>query len=161
MADTTAPPPTIPLDHGHEHPERHEHSDVNVRALAIALVALILIAAAVHIGLYYLLGIYSRQQAAVPINQPRAAVRSARLEPAPGVPRVQGVPGFHEPTPKQDMAALRARNQEILTSYGPAASPGHIRIPIDLAMKISLEQGLFPVREEQPRPSQGEPDGAP
>ena len=151
-----SPPPEprpaigIPVDHAHEHPEAHEHSDVNVRALFIALAIIAAVAIAVHIFLYFLLGAFSGRQARSDDNVPRSAVAAPDPGPPPGVPRLQGVQGFHAPTPRQDMQALAARNRIILSTYGPGAEPGRVRIPIDRAIDLALERGLFPTSSPPP-----------
>lgn len=141
------PPRTIPLDHAREHPEGHEHTDVNVRILVIAAAAVIVAAVVIHTGLYFLYISLSRQEAADPINRPRTAIGAYEAAPPADVPRVQGIPGYHTSTPREDMAVLRARNEEILGGYGPGDASGFVRIPIDRAMDLALERGMFPVRE--------------
>jgi hypothetical protein len=51
--------------------------------------------------------------------------------------------------PREDMRELRAREEEILTSYGWVdKNAGIARIPIEEAMKLVLERGL-PARQER------------
>lgn len=156
MAETRR---TVPVDHAHEHPEGHEHSDVNVRWLLIALAVIFVIAVIVHVGLYWLLGAYSRQEAGLQVNQPRTAVAPGEPGPPRGVPRLQGIPGFHPQMPRQDMLELRARNAAVLDGYGPTGAPGFVRIPLERAMDLALEQGMFPVREPAGDPATNEEGG--
>lgn len=128
------------------HPERHEPSRVSVRALAIVAGVVIAVTVIVQIGMYIVFGIYSRDQAARPVNRPQTAIRGQVAAPPSGVPRLQGIPGFHGPTPRQDMDALRAANEAILGSYGPGDAPGYVRIPVERAMQLALERGMFPVQ---------------
>jgi len=52
-------------------------------------------------------------------------------------------------TPREDLRELRAREEEILGSYGWVdKTTGVVRIPIDEAMKLTLQRGL-PARSEK------------
>jgi hypothetical protein len=125
-----------------EHPAHHEESDVNIRAILGFGVALVVVAAVVHLLIYVLFGYFtSRENAKVPSEYPLAAAAGDRVPPEPRL----------QINPRQDLADLRAKEDELLGSYGWVdRNAGVVRIPIDAAMKLTLERGL-PVRIEQKR----------
>jgi hypothetical protein len=113
---------------------RHEGSDVNVRAIlgwgAGLLVAAVLIHFVVWLPFLYLSGRETTRDA---VDYPLAAGQATRVPPEPRL----------QTTPREDLRALRAREQEILSSYGWVdKTTGVVRIPIDEAMKLTLERGL-------------------
>jgi hypothetical protein len=128
-----------------EHPANpvdHEHSDVNIRAILGFGVALVVVAAVIHLLIYVLFGYFtSRENAKVAAEYPLAAAAGNRVPPEPRL----------QTDPRQDLADLRAKEDELLGSYGWVdKNAGVVRIPIDAAMKLTLERGL-PSRTEQPR----------
>ena len=85
-------------------------------------------------------------------RQPQAPIMQAEPSRKPPPPRLQE----HEPV---DLAGQRAMEGAILRSYGwvePQA--GIVRIPIDEAMRLTIERGL-PVREAEPPAT--DPDARP
>ena len=122
-----------------EHLEHHEPSDVNIRAILSFGAALIVLAAVVHLLIYVLFGYFSsREGVTVPAEFPLAAAQGHREPPEPRL----------QTDPRQDLADLRAKEQELLDSYGWVdKNAGIVRIPIDAAMKLTLERGL-PARQE-------------
>ena len=127
----------------HDNPAvTHEASDVNIRAILGFGVALIVVAAVVHLLIYVLFGYFnSRERVQGPAEYPLAAAQGNREPPEPRL----------QTDPRQDLADLRAREQEQLTSYGWVdRNAGVVRIPIDAAMKLTLERGL-PARSEPKR----------
>ena len=132
-----------------EHPENlanpdvhHEESDVNIRAILGFAAGLLVVAAVVHLLIYVLFGYFNhREGATVAAEYPLAAAQGQRQPPEPRL----------QTDPRQDLADLRAREDEILASYGWVdRNAGVVRIPIEAAMKLTLERGL-PARTEQPR----------
>ena len=125
-----------------ENSANHEQSDVNIRAILGFGVALVVVAAVVHLLIYVLFGYFtSRENAKVPSEYPLAAAARDRV---PSEPRLQT-------NPRQDLADLRAKEDELLGSYGWVdRNAGVVRIPIDAAMKLTLERGL-PSRTEPTR----------
>ena len=117
----------------------HEHSDVNIRAILAFLGALLVVAAVVHLLIYLLFGYFSgREGVQVPAAYPLAAGQGHREPPEPRL----------QTDPRQDLADLRAREDELLGSYGWVdKNAGVVRIPIEAAMKLTLERGL-PARQE-------------
>ncbi len=118
----------------------HEHSDVNIRAILAFLGALLVVAAVVHLLIYVLFGYFSgREGVPVPAAYPLAAAQGHREPPEPRL----------QTDPRQDLADLRAREDELLGSYGWVdKNAGVLRIPIEAAMKLTLERGL-PARQER------------
>ena len=118
----------------------HEHSDVNIGAILGFGVALIVVAVVVHLLIYVLFGYFnSRAGVQAPAEYPLAAAQGNRVPPEPRL----------QTDPRQDLADLRAREEAQLTSYGWVdKNAGVVRIPIDAAMKLTLERGL-PARQER------------
>jgi len=120
----------------------HEHSDVNIRAILGFGAALAVIAAVVHLLVYVLFGYFdSRESVRKRATYPLAAEQAGRVPPEPRL----------QTNPRQDLADLRAKEDDTLTTYGWVdRNAGIVRIPIDEAMKLTLERGL-PARTEQKR----------
>jgi hypothetical protein len=135
-----------------EHPENlanpgnpdvhHETTDVNIRAILGFGVGLIAVAAVVHLLIYVLFGYFnSREGVQAPADYPLAAAQGNREPPEPRL----------QIDPRKDLADLRAREDEQLTTYGWVdRNAGVVRIPIEAAMKLTLERGL-PARTEPKR----------
>jgi hypothetical protein len=132
-----------------EHPENfanpdvsHETSDVNIRAILGFGAALVVVAAVVHLLIYVLFGYFNaRENAKVPAEYPLAATEGHREPPEPRL----------QTNPRQDLADLRAKEDDTLGSYGWVdKNAGIVRIPIDAAVKLTLQRGL-PSRTGQPR----------
>jgi hypothetical protein len=119
-----------------------EHGDVNIAAIFGFGGALIVVAAVVHLLIYVLFGYFdSRERIQAPAEYPLAAAESHREPPEPRL----------QTNPRQDLADMRAKEDDVLGSYGWIdKNAGVVRIPIDAAMKLTLERGL-PARTEQTR----------
>jgi hypothetical protein len=119
----------------HDNPDvQHEESDVNIRAIFGFGAGLAVIAAAIHV-LMWLLFLYlgGREQATAAPQYPLAAEQRERLPPEPRL----------QTTPRQDLKDLRAREEEWLTTYGWVdRNAGVVRVPIDEAIRLTLERGL-------------------
>ena len=117
----------------------HEHSDVNITAILAFGGSLIVVAAVIHLLIYVLFGYFtSREQVQTPAEYPLAASQGHREPPEPRL----------QTDPRQDLADLRAKEDDQLTSYGWVdRNAGVVRIPIDQAMKLTLDRGL-PSRQE-------------
>ena len=129
----------------HENPENHvdhEESDVNIRAILGFGVALFAVAAIVHVLIFGLFRLFeARDGVKVAAEYPLAAAQGHREPPEPRL----------QTDPRQDLADLRAKEDDILGSYGWVdKNAGVVRIPIDAAMKLTLERGL-PARTEPKR----------
>ena len=112
----------------------HEGSDVNVRAILGFAAGLIVAAASIHFIVWllflYLSGAETTRDTP---DFPLAAGQATRVPPEPRL----------QTTPREDLRALRAREEEILGSYGWVdKTTGVVRIPIDEAMKLTLQRGL-------------------
>ena len=132
-----------------EHPEQlenpdvhHEESDVNIRAIFGFGAALLLVAVVVHLLIYVLFGYFDRRERIqAPAEYPLAESQGRREPPEPRL----------QVDPRQDLADLRAKEDEQLQSYGWVdKNAGVVRIPIEAAMRLTLERGL-PARTEKPR----------
>jgi hypothetical protein len=118
----------------------HEHSDVNIRAILTFGVVLTIVAAVVHLLIYVLFGYFNgRENVQKRATYPLAAEQEKRVPPEPRL----------QTDPRQDLANLRAKEDDALTTYGWVdRNAGVVRIPIDQAMKLTLERGL-PARQER------------
>jgi len=119
----------------HDNPDvQHEESDVNIRAIFGFGAGLALVAAAIHV-LMWLMFLYlgGRESATAAPQYPLAAERREQLPPEPRL----------QTTPRQDLKDLRAQEQEWLTTYGWVdRNAGVVRVPIDEAIRLTLERGL-------------------
>ena len=117
----------------------HEESDVNIRAIFGFGAALLVVAVVVHLVIYVLFGFFDeREGRGAPAEYPLAAAQENRVPPEPRL----------QTTPREDLSELRANEDAILSSYGWVdRNAGVVRIPIDAAMKLTLERGL-PARQE-------------
>jgi hypothetical protein len=110
---------------------RHESSDVKIRPLAMFVFSLFLAVVAV---LALMAGLYRY----FATHQPRPEIPPSPLVRArvtPPEPRLQAVPA-------QDLRALRAHEDQILSTYGWVdRSAGKVRIPIDRAIDLLVERG--------------------
>ncbi|HZT77170.1 MAG TPA: hypothetical protein VFA27_10960 [Vicinamibacterales bacterium] len=116
----------------------HEESDVNVRGLFAFAVGLTLVVAFVAFVVWLLFQFYSvRESRKTTPEFPLATEQENRLPPEPRL----------QTNPRQDLSDLRSQEDQILTSYGWVdRNAGVVRIPIDRAMKLTLERGL-PARQ--------------
>jgi hypothetical protein len=116
----------------------HEERDVIVGAILRYGLGLFVIAAAAHLLLWWLLGVYERQNERAQTQvYPMAASQQDRLPPEPRF----------QQDPQQEMQDLRAKQKALLEGYGWAnKDAGVARIPIEEAMRLIVERGL-PARE--------------
>jgi hypothetical protein len=128
-----------------EHPERHEPLDIDTRALSrfgiVAAIAGILI----PFALLLVLRFYERTATRPHDDRVDSQVRPSA--PTPPEPRLQGVPGLHDPVPRADMEKLRREHEQRLTTYGPTNDPNFVRIPIDRAMQILADRQMKPTTQ--------------
>jgi hypothetical protein len=118
----------------------HEESDVNVRAVLGFGAGLFVAAVVVHFMVWLLFLYFSGREAArVAPRYPLAAGQETRVPPEPRL----------QTNPREDMRALREREDGILNSYGWIdKTAGVVRIPIDEAIRLTVQRGL-PVRQEK------------
>lgn len=124
--------------HPDAHPERHEHSDVPIRPLAISLAAIALTMAGTFVFLYFLFFHYKGQQEALELKRTNVPAAKPVIEG----PRLQGVPGFSDKHPSDDMRDLLTDYRAQLENYGKT-SDGFAQVPVDRAMPLAIERGMF------------------
>jgi len=131
------------LDHGEYHEEvAHESRDINFRAVHAFAAGLLLLGIVVYFVVWVFLGYLRREDTTGQLEFPLAAGQENRLPPEPRL----------QTNPRQDMRDLRDSEDERLTTYGWVdRNAGVVRIPIDEAMKLTLQRGLAsrPATEEQ------------
>ena len=140
MAELHQPPAAQPGRATTSNPEvHHEESDVDIRAILGFGAGLIVIAVLINLVTYVLFRYFDRREAQrVTPQYPLAVAQENRVPPEPRL----------QTNPRQDLADLRAREDETLNSYGWVdKNAGFVRIPIDEAIKLTLERGL-PTRQE-------------
>ena len=140
MAELHQPHATHPA-HAADNPEvHHEESDVNIRGVLMFGGTLIVAAIVIYLVVGGLFKYFDNRETrqATP-EYPLAAVQENRLPPEPRL----------QTNPRQDLADLRAREDQALAGYSWVdRNAGIVRIPIDEAIKKTLERGL-PARTEQ------------
>jgi hypothetical protein len=121
---------------------RHETRDISTRVVVVFAASLVVGAILVYVAVWALFGYYGSLRARSDTREyPLAQVGADR--PLPPEPRLQV-------TPREDLKVMRAEEQKVLDTYGwvdPAS--GTVRIPIDRAMQLLLQQGL-PARAQAP-----------
>jgi len=119
---------------------RHEESDVNIRAIFGFGIGLA-VAGIVISFLVWLLFQYfeARESRKVTPEFPLAAQQENRLPPEPRL----------QTNPRADLADLRAEEENVLKTYGWIDKKASVvRIPIEEAMKLTVQRGL-PARQER------------
>jgi hypothetical protein len=114
-------------------PGGYESGDVSIRGVWLSALALLLMLVLVLSSAGWLQRLFSPRRPGV--TQPLSAAQTddAGLPPPP---RLQAAP-------QADLQALRASEDAILNSYGWVDKAGGIvRIPIERAMQLVVEQGL-------------------
>ena len=117
----------------------HETSDVDLRGL-LRFVGGLVAAAVVIPALVGLLFVYFARREARPVSLefPLAATEQNRVPPEPRL----------QTSPREDLQNLREREDMVLKSYGWVdRNAGIVRIPIEEAMKLTVQRGL-PTRPE-------------
>ena len=120
-------------------PGGYEKSDLSPKAISIFGVVLSAVVIVAMLVAAWMFGFFASWQAKQDVPPSPLASSS----PGPPEPRLQ----VHA---IRDMKALRAAEDEVLTSYGwVSKEAGIARIPIDRAMQLVLERGL-PVSKPAP-----------
>ncbi|MCI0684613.1 MAG: hypothetical protein L0Y71_21090 [Gemmataceae bacterium] len=123
----------------------HETSDVNIRAILWFLAALALGGLVIQVAMWWLKeALVAREKAASP--PPPAIVEREGLQ----LPRDVGkLPSPRlEADDRRELAELRAYEKRTLTSYDWVdRERGVVRIPIDRAMQLILDEGGLPARQ--------------
>jgi hypothetical protein len=123
------------MEENNKRPAGFEESDVNVMAVGKFAVALVIMTV---LAMLLLAGVFKYFQS-------QEGGRAASVDPARVFPQPQ-----LQTTPIPDLKAVRAAEEQVLTSYGWVdAQKGVVRIPIARAMDLLVQRGL-PVRAEAP-----------
>jgi hypothetical protein len=142
-------------DDGKSESSAYETRDIKVRPLVVFIAGLTVVGIATYLVVYVIIGLFSAQ----------AEQQDARLQPvagqakplAPGEERLPPEPRI-QANPAADLKSLLDEEAAVLTTYGWVDRPaGVVRVPIDVAMRKVLEQGL-PVRQPgDTQPATGAP----
>jgi len=121
-------------DAGESAAVHHETSDVNIRAILGFGLGLIVVVALLQFVVWVMFKYFdSRESAKVSAEYPRAVSQGDRVPPEPRL----------QINPREDLQDLRAAEDAILNGYGWVdKNAGIVRIPIDEAMKLTLQRGL-------------------
>jgi len=124
----------------HHEAAHHEESDVAIGGLFGFAAGLAAVLVFVCFVVWILFSYYAaRARQSAPAEFPLAVQQENRLPPEPRL----------QTNPRQDLRDLRSQEDQILGSYGWVdKNAGTVRIPIEQAMKLTLERGL-PARQQQ------------
>jgi hypothetical protein len=113
---------------------RRETSDIDLGGVLRFGIGLIAAGVVIQVLVWLLLAHFQRQAARpVPSAFPLAATALRRLPPEPRL----------QTDPRDDLANMRQAEDRVLDSYGWVdRTAGIVRIPIEQAMKLTLERGL-------------------
>ena len=129
------------FSHAPHAPSHHEESDVDIRgvfAFAGGLVVVTVVIGFIVWGLFVYFN--TRADSAGLPEFPLAATQEHREPPEPRL----------QTNPREDLRVLRDAEQETLATYGWVdRNAGIVRIPIDEAIKLTLQRGL-PSRQVRP-----------
>lgn len=123
-----------PVDE-HDDSVHHEDTDIDIKAMAIAAVVLTVMTAFCYAAVYATVTVLGKRADAADAVRayPMAVGQADRLPP---MPRLQT-------DPKKDLRDLRAEEQLILDNYSWVdRNAGVVRIPIEDAMRLTLQRGL-------------------
>jgi hypothetical protein len=116
----------------------YEVDDVSVRGIVIFAAGLLAAAVVIHLVLWWMLSNWTGE-VLIPFPQIFPSRVEAPAAPGPGV----------EAAPVQEMDLLRAEQYETLATYGWIdREEGVVRIPIERAMELLVEEGV-PARDDQ------------
>jgi len=119
---------------------RHEESDVNIRAIFGFGIGLAVAGIVISFVVWLLFQHFeARESRKVTPEFPLAAQQGNRLPPEPRL----------QTNPRADLADLRAQEENVLKTYGWIDKKASVvRIPIEEAMKLTVQRGL-PARQER------------
>jgi hypothetical protein len=125
----------------------YEHTDANVWILVKFALWLAISAAVIHAGLWLAFALFVEQRQAT--TEPEFPLAVETTQPRlPAEPRLQR-------SPATEIYEFRQRENEVLNGYGWVdKNAGSVRIPIEQAMRLTLERGL-PSRAGSPAPAAG------
>jgi hypothetical protein len=119
----------------HEHPAvHHETTDANINGVFIFGATLATVCIVVFVVVWLLFRLFASQAATAYVPQyPMAIEQAPRVPPEPRL----------QTNPREDLRELRAHEDALLATYGWVdKNAGVVRLPIDEAMKLTLEHGL-------------------
>jgi hypothetical protein len=118
----------------------HEESDVNIRAIFGFGIGLAVAGVVISFFVWLLFQYFeARESRKVTPEFPLAAQQENRLPPEPRL----------QTNPRADLADLRAQEENVLETYGWVdKNASVVRIPIEEAMKLTVQRGL-PARQER------------
>jgi hypothetical protein len=136
-------------DDGKSESTAYETRDVKIRPLVVFIAGLSIITVVTYLVVYLIIRLFSAQAARQDSELQPVAGQADVLKPGeerlPPEPRIQA-------NPPADLKVLRDQEEAVLTTYGWVDRQGGVvRVPIDVAMKQVLEQGL-PVRQPETAP---------
>lgn len=118
----------------------HEHTDADVWMIVQFAIWLTVSAVIVHLGVWGVFELFVKQRTPATVEFPLADKQEHRL---PAGPRLQRFPA-------NEAYEFRANEADQLNSYGWVdRNAGTVHIPIDEAMRLTLEHGL-PARAQAP-----------
>ncbi len=136
------------MSHAHDHDGKqpdgaYETRDVKVRPLVVFTVGLAVAITAAYLIILGIFRLFDARETARDATADPSAVQRAALpveQALPPAPRIQA-------DPSGEYEVLRRREDELLSTYGWVdREAGVVRIPVELAMKFVVEQGL-PARQ--------------
>ena len=118
----------------------HEESDVDIRAIFGFGIGLAVAGIVISFVVWLLFQYFeARESRKVTPEFPLAAQQENRLPPEPRL----------QTNPRADLADLRAQEESVLETYGWVdKNASVVRIPIEEAMKLTVQRGL-PARQER------------
>lgn len=148
------------MSQSHDHDEgrpgkaAYETRDVKVRPLVLFTVGLAVTIIAAYLIVLGIFRLFDARETAKDASANPAAVQRAALpveQQLPAEPRIQA-----DPAGEYDV--FRRREDELLSTYGWVdREAGLVRIPVDQAMKIVVEEGLPTRPPESTPPATGTP----
>lgn len=150
-------------DHEHDHDEgqsgskAYETRDIKLRPLLAFAGGLTIVGIVVYLVILGLTRLFSGQAAR---EDAQLAPSSLAQPAAPGAEHLPPEPRI-QANPAGDLKMLLDQEDAVLTNYGWVDRPaGVVRVPIDVAMKLVLDEGL-PVRQpDSVPPAAGTPAAA-
>jgi len=120
--------------HAGHAPSHHEESDVDIRGILIFAGGLVVVTLAIGVIVGGLFAYFNTRSDGTGAPEfPLAATQERRVPPEPRL----------QTNPREDLRELRDAEQETLTTYGWVdRNAGVVRIPIDDAIRLTLQRGL-------------------
>ena len=135
-------------DEGQSASKAYETRDIKLRPLIVFAAGIAVMGTVSYLVIFVLLRLFSGEAA----KQDALVAPASLAQPAaPGEERLPPEPRI-QANPAGDLKMLRDQEDAVLTTYGWVDRPaGVVRVPIDVAMKLVIEQGL-PVRQPDSAP---------